>query len=101
MTFENLRVNRTVEIVELPRLKRQAMAIYHLLREGPVYTSQLRQMACQYNARIKELRKRLQEFDMTIDLVHRACDGNNRYELRAYHGSRYQQTLLAKSAKNV
>jgi hypothetical protein len=96
MTFEDLRVNPTVQNAELPRLKRQAIAIYKLLQRGPLYTNQLRQLASQYNARIKELRAWLRKFGMTIDLTQRRPDGNNRYELRPYFGSHYQQTLLQK-----
>ena len=105
LTFESLRLNPTVNPILYSenkiqvRLKHQAQVIYKALKAGPVWTAQLRAIAAQYNARIKELRECLQEFDMTIDCTFRSSDGNNRYELRPFHGSRYQAELITKQSK--
>jgi hypothetical protein len=93
-------LNRTVPAAAAPRLKSQTQYIYRLLKAGPVTTNQLRSIACQYNARISELRKYLREFGQTIDCIGRAKDGNNTYALRAFAGSNYQAELMAKSVKN-
>lgn len=105
MTFESLREIRSDEpklnpsAPKAPRLKRQAQVIYRSLKQRPLYTNDLRSIAAQYNSRIKELRVWLREFDMTIDMTKRSSDGNNRFELRPFNGSKYQAYLMAKQAK--
>lgn len=94
LSFENLPVNSTVPIEMAPRLKRQAQAIYRALQAGPLWTRNLRAMAAQYNARIKELRDYLRELGETIDVTAKGKDGNNRYELRPFAGSRYEAELM-------
>ena len=102
MSFENLQhapritpnVSAPVEI--RPRLKRQAEAIYAALKRGPLWTNDLRAMVAQYNARIKEIRKFLMPQGVTIDMTAKGKDGNNRYELRPFAGSRYQAELMAR-----
>jgi len=98
LTFENLKHNVSVPRADRRRLGRQAMAIYSILKAGPVWTEQLGIIAKQYNARIKEIRDWLREFGMTVDCTYRGDDGNNRYELRPFHGSNYQRHLMAKQS---
>lgn len=107
LSFENLgqtsstvTPNPSVPAEIGPRLKRQAQAIYAALKRGPLCTNDLRSMAAQYNARIRELREWLAESGMTIDVTAKGKDGNNRYELRAFAGSRYQAELMARQKKN-
>jgi len=105
LTFENLRLNRSVPrtgpaaVKIQKRLKHQAKVILAELKQGPLTTNQLRSMAGQYNSRINELRHYLREFGKTIDMTERDPNGNNKYEIRPFSGSRYQAELLRRSAK--
>jgi hypothetical protein len=96
---ERITVNPSVPIETAPRLKKQAKHILAALKRGPLWTNDLRSMAAQYNARIKELRDRLQEFGLTVDMTAKGKDGNNRYELKPFAGSRYQAELMAKQQR--
>jgi hypothetical protein len=95
-----IQVNATVPAQIAPRLKRQAQAIYAALKHGPLWTNDLRAMAAQYNARIRELREWLAASGQTIDVTAKGRDGNNRYELRPLAGSRYQAEQMARQAKH-
>jgi hypothetical protein len=99
LTFENLRTNRTVPAADCDRLKKQAVAIYNRLVAGPAWTFELLRIACQYNARIKELRDWLAGFGMTIDCIEHEQSGNNLYKITALHGSNYQRLLMEKQGK--
>lgn len=100
MTFENLNCNRTVPDADCRRLKRQAVEIYEALAAGPKWTFELLRIACQYNARIKELRDWLAEFGLTIDCIEHDSGGNNLYKITDLHGSNYQQMQMAKSRRH-
>jgi len=108
LSFERFYVNRTVGQSENPgqrqkqiTIKRkQAKNIFAELKKGSLTTSQLREMAAQYNARIKELRDWLRQFGQTIDRIP-VKGGNNRYILRAFAGSRYQAELMKKQVKVI
>ena len=52
-----VRPNITVPPEAVRRVSRQALQILDRLREGPVGVTELRDIACQYNARIFELRR--------------------------------------------
>lgn len=82
-----------------PRFKRQAQAIYAALKRGPLWTNDLRSMVAQYNARIRELRTWLAKSGMTVDMTAKGKDGNNRYEIKPFAGSRYEAELMAKQRK--
>jgi len=99
LTFENLKMNRTVPQADCDRLKKQAVEIYRALLAGPKWTFELLRIACQYNARIKELRDWLAGFGMTIDCIEHEQSGNNLYKITALHGSHYQASLMAKQRK--
>jgi hypothetical protein len=92
--------NATVPAAIAPRLKHQAQAIYSALKRGPLWTNDLRAMAAQYNARLKEIREMLRKSGMTIDVTAKGRDGNNRYALRPFAGSRYQAERMARQKKN-
>jgi len=89
-------LNPTVPLEIKPRLKRQAEAIYAALKRGPLWTNDLRSMVAQYNSRLKELRAWLRGSGMTVDMTAKAKDGNNRYELRPFAGSKYEAHLMAR-----
>lgn len=103
LSLERLYVNRTVrqtptEPQKLLHLKQQAINIYKALLERPLYTMDLRAMACQYGTRIKELREWLRQTGKTIDCIPQS-GGNNIYRIVPFHGSRYQAELMTKAAK--
>jgi hypothetical protein len=52
-----IRPNVSVPQAARPRVERQALQILDRLRRGRLSVVELRMMACQYNARIFELRK--------------------------------------------
>ena len=111
LTFENLRAERKAPNAERiapnpsapvdirPRIKRQAQTILSALKRGPLWTNDLRSMAAQYNARLKELRDFLRFQGRTIDMTVKSKDGNNRFELRPFAGSRYEAELMARQTK--
>jgi len=72
-----------------------------MLRAGPVWTNELSAIAKQYNARINEIRKILLDEGKTVDITAKGKHGNNRYEIRPFHGSKYQKYLMAKQANKT
>lgn len=96
---EKPKVNVTAEKAEHKRLKHQAAVIINMLRAGPVWTNELRAVAAQYNARLKEIRELLASQGLTVDCTFRGKDGNNRYEIKPMHGSRYQAKLMQRQHK--
>lgn len=106
LSFENLgqtsptvTPNPSAPVEIRPRLKRQAEAIYAALKRGPLWTNDLRSMVAQYNARIRELRIYLMKSGQTVDMTAKCKNGNNRYELRSFAGSRYEAELMARQKK--
>jgi len=90
------KANVTADKSEKPRYKHQASEILRLLKAGPVWTNDLRRIAAQYNARIRELREQLRLSGMTVDCTFHGKDGNNRYEIKPFHGSNYEAYLMSK-----
>ena len=70
--------NRSVRSEDIPRLSRQAKRIYELLQTGTVTTSQLSAIACQYNARLSEVRHYLIKDGLMVDEVP-GTGGENQY----------------------
>lgn len=104
LSFEHLsqtspKPNPSAPVEIRPRLKHQAETILAALRRGPLWTNDLRSMVAQYNARIKELRDYLLPQGRTIDMTAKGKDGNNRYEIKPFNGSRYQAELMKKQKK--
>lgn len=97
---ERIAPNPSAPVEIRPRLKRQAEAIYAALERGPLWTNDLRAMVAQYNARIRELRQWLAKSGMTVDMTYKGKDGNNRYEIKPFAGSRYQAGLMARQARH-
>jgi len=98
--IDNLKPNPSVEKEDEIRLSRQAAEIYNLFTLGPVRTGELAAIACQYNARINEIRKYLRPKGKTVDMTEKDPGGNNKYEIVDFHGSNYQQTLMKRGMKN-
>jgi len=75
-------LNSSVENEDAERLSKQQKAVYRLfLKFGRVSTAQLAKTACQYNSRVKEIRKWLELQGKTIKLVEKGENGNNWYEI--------------------
>lgn len=81
-TLFDIPPNRSVRSQDAPRLNRQAWAIYMMLQEGDVTTAEMASVACQYNARVYEIRAMLEGTGTTVKLVQRGANGNNTYGLR-------------------
>lgn len=73
-------LNPSVREKDEPRLSRQANELYYLLRLGPVKTSEASIIACQYNARINEIRHAIVKQDLMIDEFE-GVGGENTYKL--------------------
>ena len=43
----------------------------------------------------------LREFGQTVDLTAKGKDGNNRFELRPFTGSRYEAELMKRQSKAI
>jgi hypothetical protein len=87
LTFEIL-LNPSVEVEDERRLSRQAREMYLLFvaryRIGLVVsTSDLREIAAQYNARLYEVRRALVARGLCIDLVRKGMGGQNYYAIVA------------------
>jgi hypothetical protein len=101
ITRDAIRPNASAPLEIAPRLKHQAAAILAALKRGPLWTNDLGRIAKQYNARIKELRDHLRPQGLTIDMTAKGKDGNNRYELRPFAGSRYEAELERKRSPRL
>ena len=95
MMLSEIPLNPSVKEKDELRLSRQAKEIYDLLQLGPVTTSEAAIIACQYNARINEIRHALMEKGLTVDLTE-GTGGNNTYEIVEFEGSNYQKHLKKK-----
>lgn len=93
MHLSEILLNPSVEEKDELRLSRQAKEIYGLLQLGPARTSELNVIACQYNARINEIRQALMPLGLTVDLTKQGDGGNNEYEIVEFEGSKYQAHL--------
>ena len=80
MMINELLLNSSVKEPDEIRLNNQAKKILDLLKNGRVSTSDLIQIACQYNARIYEIRQYLQQFNQTVKMTPQT-GGNNLYEI--------------------
>jgi hypothetical protein len=94
-------VNRSVAESDRPRLCRQALVIYRRLQAGSITTDELSRLAAQYNARLKEIRNWLRPQGLTVDIAFHSDTGNNHYEIRPFHGSRYEAELMSRQRKMI
>jgi len=78
MTIEEILLNPSVKDIEQELLNAQAWELYGLLKLGPVTTSKAAAKACQYNARINEIRHALFKIGKMIDMVE-GDGGENSY----------------------
>jgi len=88
-------LNRSVETEDKPRLSRQAKAIYELLLSGPVKTSELAAVACQYNARLSEIRHVLVHKGQMVDEI-KGIGGQNEYCIVQLGRSTFWQRIKEK-----
>ena len=86
MTIAELLLNPSVKAEDEIRLNNQAHKILNLLKHGRVSTSDLIQIAYQYNARIFEIRKYLKQFGQMVKMTPQT-GGNNIYEIQDLKGN--------------
>lgn len=94
MTFEIL-LNSSVEGKDVLRLSNQAQKIYSLLQRGPVTTSELVAVACQYSARLNEIRHSLIKIGLMIDEIPGDV-GENQYRIVPIEESSFWQKVINK-----
>ena len=95
MLLSEILLNPSVKEKDELRLSKQAKEIYDLLGLGPVTTGEAATIACQYNARINEIRQALMDIGLTVDETD-GVGGNNKYEIVNFEGSKYQEHLRKK-----
>jgi hypothetical protein len=76
----HIKLNPSVKPEDKKRLSNQAQAIYVRLQQGPATTGELSAIACQYCARVNEVRHYLVKQGKMIDEV-RGKSGNNLYQI--------------------
>ena len=99
MNFNELLLNSSVQDEDSTRLSRQAEKIWRLFCPGDpghyvkVTTLELAKVALQYGSRLNELRQYLMGFGLTIDCRERESNGNHKYIVTEFAGSRYEKLL--------
>lgn len=98
MLLTELMLNPSVKPEDETRLSQQAIRVWQLFCDGrntyrPVWTSALRAVAAQYNARINEIRTWLRTYGLTIDNTGTNGNGDHEYRVREFEGSNYQKVL--------
>ena len=93
MMLAEIPLNPSVRAKDELRLSKQAREVYEKLQTGPLTTGELSDIACQYNARLNEIRHTLQPLGLTVDLVKEGNNGNNEYAIVEFEGSNYQKHL--------
>ena len=94
MTFEVL-LNPSVKDKDQCRLSRQSERILDLLERGPVKTSQLAAIACQYNARLSEVRHCILRLGLMVDQID-GEGGENEYTIVELDRSTFWQRVKEK-----
>ena len=79
LPFATIRANVTVHHAAKPRVERQATRILQRLRQGRMSNMELKAIACQYTARIWELRRAGYVIE-NVQINHRT--GESWYELK-------------------
>jgi hypothetical protein len=103
LSFEIL-LNPSVPDAEQLRLSRQGHRMYRLFAAShkmgtKVSTESLMEIACQYSARLNELRHALIPLGWCIDMVRKGSGGNNYFKLvrlgeSSYYKNRHERGLL-------
>lgn len=88
-------LNPSVKEADELRLSKQAWQIYNLLQIGPVTTWELSSIACQYGARISEIRHALKPLGLMIDEIE-GHNGGNIYKIVALKESIFWQKVKDK-----
>jgi len=98
MTIGELEIllNPSVKGKDELRLSRQAEKIYELLQRGPVKTSELAAVACQYNARVSEIRHAIVKMGLMVDEID-GEGGENQYQLTELQQSTFWKKVKAKN----
>ena len=80
MYLHELLLNPSVKAEDEVRLGKQAAMIFRILTERKLSTGELSVLAPQYNARIWEIRRYLEQFGQTVKMTP-GDNGNNLYEI--------------------
>lgn len=98
MTIAELEIllNPSVKGKDELRLSRQAEKIYELLQRGPVKTSELSAIACQYNARLSEIRHALVKTGLMVDEIE-GSGGQNEYRIVGLEQSTFWKKVKEKN----
>ena len=88
LTFDDIKLNPSVLAEDQERLTNQARDIFHIMASenqqtkklNRMSTSELSTMACQYNARILEIRRHLEKKGFTVFCEH-GEGGENWYQI--------------------
>ena len=95
LTFEVL-MNPSVEGKDVLRLSKQTKIIYELLQKGPVRTTQLVAIACQYSARLNEVRHAVVKVGLMVD-EKKGTGGNNEYQIVSLEASTFWKKVKEKN----
>lgn len=95
LTFEIL-LNPSVKDEDIERLHKQAQEIYHRLENGILTTGDANGIACQYSARINEIRHALVKHGRMIDCVP-GDGGNNFFKIVPLNVSTFWKYVIKKS----
>lgn len=88
-------LNPSVKAEDELRLSRQALELYNLLTLGPVRTSEAAAIACQYNARINEIRHAIFKLGLMVDEIP-GQGGDNIYKIVNLEQSTFFKNVKAK-----
>ena len=99
MLLCEIRLNPSVKAEDELRLSRQAREIYNLLNLGPVKTSEAAAIACQYNARINEVRHAIVKLGLMVDEIP-GQGGDNTYKIVPIEQSTFWKNVKAKGEEH-
>lgn len=96
MQLSEILLNPSVKAKDEKRLRGQALEIKGLLELGPVKTSELAAIGCQYNARVNEVRHFLFHKGKMVDEIE-GEGGENKYKIVNLEVSTFWKQVKAKN----
>lgn len=96
MTIAEILLNPSVKEKDELRLSKQAKEIHGLLQLGPARTSELNAIACQYNARINEIRHAIVHQGLIVDEIE-GKGGENSYKIVNLEDSTFWKQVKEKN----
>ena len=95
LLLSEILLNPSVDVKDELRLSKQALELYSLLQLGPVRTLEAAAIACQYNARINEIRHAIAPLGLMVDEIE-GSGGDNSYEIVELDRSTFWQKVKSK-----